>query len=146
MTSPIQRRATNALTSLRALPLALALTLFLGAFGVSLPAQALSPIIDLTDQPVPGDMTLSKVKQGIQRGAAQRNWILKDQGNNAFEATLFNRKYVVKVKITYNRSSYSISYISSQNMKAQNGKIHRKYNGWVRNLSNDIQRALYELS
>lgn len=117
-----------------------------GALLLSLPASALSPIIDLEDQPVPDGLTLKQVKTAIQRGAAVRKWIAKSQGPNEFEVTLFNRKYVVKVKITYSTESYSITYVSSQNMKAQNGRIHRKYNGWVSNLNNDIQRALYEVS
>lgn len=116
------------------------------ALLLSVPASALSPIIDLEDQPIPDGLTLDQVKKAIKRGAAVRKWIPKEEGPNAFEATLFNRKYVVKVKITYSRNSYSITYVSSQNMKAQNGRIHRKYNGWVSNLNNDIQRALYEVS
>lgn len=117
-----------------------------GALLLSLPASALQPIIDLEDQVVPDGLTLKQVKAAIQRGAAVRKWIAKEKGPNEFEVTLFNRKYVVKVKITYSTNSYSITYLSSQNMKAQNGRIHRKYNGWVSNLNNDIQRALYEVS
>ncbi|MEM1434031.1 MAG: hypothetical protein AAGG11_08265 [Pseudomonadota bacterium] len=117
-----------------------------GALLLSLPASALQPIIDLEDQIVPDGLSLKQVKTAIKRGAAVRKWIAKEKGPNAFEVTLFNRKYVVKVKITYSANSYSITYVSSQNMKAQNGRIHRKYNGWVSNLNNDIQRALYEVS
>ena len=117
-----------------------------GALMLSLPASALQPIQDLIDQPVPDGLTLAQVKNAIKQGAAVRKWIAKEKGPNEFEVTLFNRGFVVVVNITYSRSSYSITYVSSQNLKAQNGRIHRKYNGWVSNLNNDIQRALYEVS
>ena len=113
---------------------------------LALPAHALQPIIDLEDQPIPDGLSMSQIKTAIKRGAAVRKWIPKEAGNNAFDITLFNRGFVVKVKLTYTQNSYSITYVSSQGLKAQNGQIHRKYNGWVSNLNNDIQRAMYEVS
>ena len=114
--------------------------------GFALPAQALQPIIDLEDQPIPDGLSMDQIRKAIKRGSAVRKWIPKQQGSNAYEITLFNRGFVVKVKLTYSQNSYSITYVSSQGLKAQGGRIHRKYNGWVSNLNNDIQRALYEVS
>ena len=116
------------------------------ALVLAMPAQALQPIIDLEDQPIPDGLSMKQIKSAIKRGAAVRKWIAKEQGSNAYEITLFNRGFVVKVKLTYSQNSYSITYVSSQGLKAQNGRIHRKYNGWVSNLNNDIQRAMYEVS
>ncbi|MEM6710305.1 MAG: hypothetical protein AAF648_16105 [Pseudomonadota bacterium] len=123
----------------------LSATLLLGALSLSLPAHALAPIIDLEDQPIPDNLSLEQIKRGIRMGALNKGWVVKDAGSNAFEATLFVRKHVVKVKIAWTRSDYAITYISSQNMKAREGQIHRKYNGWVTNLNNNIQRELYSI-
>ncbi|MBF5602231.1 hypothetical protein HQI21_26760, partial [Escherichia coli] len=42
-------------------------------------------------------------------------------------------------KPTYTATYYNIKYDSSLNLQASDGKIHKNYNRWVRNLDKDIQ-------
>ena len=57
-------------------------------------------------------------------------------------ADLFIRSHEVSVDIAYTDSSYSITYVSSKNMKYKEKKntIHPKYNQWIRNLDAAIMR------
>ena len=49
------------------------------------------------------------------------------------------RNHVAEVRITYTATYYNIKYDSSLNLQASDGKIHKNYNRWVRNLDKDIQ-------
>jgi hypothetical protein len=53
-------------------------------------------------------------------------------------------KHYIEVEIAYNAKAYSISYRNSKNMRynAAEKTIHKRYNSWVTNLSNDVQFCL----
>ncbi len=95
---------------------------------------------------IPSGVTTAEVKQAIKDAGAMRNWILKDIGNNTYEATYIARGHSVKVNITYDRDSYDISYVSSTAMDYNpgTGTIHRNYNRWVNNLKHDIDIGLLQ--
>ncbi|MFK7914341.1 MAG: hypothetical protein AB8B93_10540 [Pseudomonadales bacterium] len=116
--------------------------LLFGALTFGTAAHALQAIQDIADSPVPAGLSTTQVKKAMIRAGARRNWIVRESGAGALEATLHNRKHMVKVDIQYNRKSYSITYKASANMKYKGGLIHKKYNAWVRNLDQDIQREL----
>ncbi|WP_345796992.1 hypothetical protein [Castellaniella sp. MT123] len=86
--------------------------------------------------------SLTVVKDAIIQGGLDRQWIMKQVSPGIIDGKLLTRDHEVQVRITYSTSSYEINYVSSRNMKAANGKIHRKYGQWVRNLDIDIQRRL----
>ncbi|NEN67729.1 hypothetical protein G3W52_27560, partial [Escherichia coli] len=71
-----------------------------------------------------------------------RQWIMSDAGPGVIKGKLQNRDHVADIKINYSATSYSIVYVSSINLMAANGKIHRNYNRWVHNLDKDIQVTL----
>lgn len=106
------------------------------------PALALKPIETVNDAPIPEGFTASQVQKLIMAAGAERGWIIKPAGAGELEGTLLIRSHVVKVRIPYSTSSYSIQYKDSTNMKYKDGKIHRNYNTWVLNLNGDIQRTL----
>ncbi|PLC73172.1 LptM family lipoprotein [Klebsiella quasipneumoniae] len=86
--------------------------------------------------------TEAQVKDAIIKAGAQRQWIMSDAGPGAIKGKLQNRDHVADIKINYSATSYSIVYVSSINLMAANGKIHRNYNRWVHNLDKDIQVTL----
>ncbi|MEQ0536242.1 hypothetical protein [Klebsiella sp. JB_Kp004] len=86
--------------------------------------------------------TESQVKDAIIKAGAQRQWIMSDAGPGVIKGKLQNRDHVADIKINYSATSYSIVYVSSINLMAANGKIHRNYNRWVHNLDKDIQVTL----
>lgn len=86
--------------------------------------------------------TEAQVKDAIIKAGAQRQWIMSDAGPGVIKGKLQNRDHVADIKINYSATSYSIVYVSSINIMAANGKIHRNYNRWVHNLDKDIQVTL----
>ncbi len=52
------------------------------------------------------------------------------------------RDHTVKVRIDCTDHDYHVNYVDSINMKAGNGRIHRKHASWVRNLEHDIDALL----
>ena len=86
--------------------------------------------------------TEAQVKDAIIKAGAQRQWIMSDAGPGVIKGKLQNRDHVADIKINYSATSYSIVYVSSINLMAANGKIHRNYNRWVQNLDKDIQVTL----
>lgn len=86
--------------------------------------------------------TEAQVKDAIIKAGAQRQWIMSDAGPGVIKGKWQNRDHVADIKINYSATSYSIVYVSSINLMAANGKIHRNYNRWVHNLDKDIQVTL----
>jgi len=57
-------------------------------------------------------------------------------------ASLYLREHVAIVDITYTKKAYNIKYKNSQNLSYDGTNIHSNYNGWVQNLSRQIQAQL----
>ena len=95
---------------------------------------------------IPASVSTAEVNQAIKDAAAKRDWILKDLGNRTYEATYVARGHSIKVKLTYDKDSYDITYLNSTGMEynAAEGTIHRNYNRWVNNLKHDIDLGLLQ--
>lgn len=104
----------------------------------------LQPIYNYQKENIPEGLSLAQVKQSIIEAAENRDWTIKVINPHQLEATHSSRQHKAIVNILYSDSSYSIFYHGSENLNANNGKIHRKYNQWVRNLNADIQKKLNE--
>lgn len=90
--------------------------------------------------------TEAQVKSAILKAGVQRDWIMNEAGPGVIKARQQNRQHVAEVRINYSASSYTISYVSSQGLRANGSKIHRSYNRWVNNLDKDIQINLTRAS
>ena len=90
--------------------------------------------------------TEAQVKSAILKAGVQRDWIMNEAGPGVIKARQQNRQHVAEVRINYSASSYTITYESSQGLRARGGKIHRTYNRWVNNLDKDIQLNLTRAS
>ncbi|MFK3704260.1 hypothetical protein EDF73_104337 [Raoultella sp. BIGb0138] len=81
----------------------------------------------------------AQVKQAILRAGVQRQWIMSETAPGTIAARQQARDHVAEVRINYSATGYSIHYVSSSNLMASDGKIHKNYNRWVHNLDKDIQ-------
>lgn len=87
-------------------------------------------------------VSVSKMRQTIIDAATKRGWAVTEKKKGVLTATLVVRSHTVVVDIPYSSSGYEINYVSSINMNAENGTIHNKYNHWVNNLYQDVNREL----
>ena len=93
--------------------------------------------------------SLSEVQALIVQGCTEREWIPIVVGDAVVTCEILVRgKHFVKVEIPFTTTDYSIFYLDSDNMDYNPSKqsIHRKYNGWVANLSHVIDRQFREAS
>ncbi|WP_318357036.1 hypothetical protein [Enterobacter sp.] len=83
--------------------------------------------------------TESQVRNAILKAGAERKWAMNDAGKGVIVARQQARDHMAEVRVSYSASNYSITYASSTNLEAANGKINKNYNRWVHNLDKDIQ-------
>ncbi|WP_159650967.1 hypothetical protein [Vibrio atypicus] len=100
------------------------------------------PVMNIEDTPVAYNLQNKQVKAAIMQAAMDRGWVVEEVGPNELNAKLLVRDHFAEVKIPFNEKFYSIIYLNSENLKADDGKIHRNYNRWVNNLNVDIKRKL----
>ncbi|KAB7895542.1 hypothetical protein ASE93_15715 [Serratia sp. Leaf50] len=121
--------------SMLLLPVLVCTTLLTGCINHTAPIRNVSEAISTTH-------TSEQVKKAILVAGAQRGWQMTAPQNGLILATLTPRNHVAKVKITYTAINYNIQYVSSENLNAEGGKIHKNYNRWVANLDQDIKAQL----
>ncbi len=120
---------------------------------VSSPLLAAPKVVNLVDVPIPATLdgsSLSKddIRKAIIAAAKERDWIPvvnpQNRDSSIIASILVRGRHYVEVDITFSRTSYSITYRNSREMKYNPEKqtIHRKYNQWVNLLSNSIQTEL----
>ena len=80
------------------------------------------------------------MKEVVVAAAHGKMWMPEERGDNTVRCTLDVRGHQVVVDVVFTDTSFSIRYISSQNMDydAATRRINRKYNQWVRNLRREI--------
>ena len=104
---------------------------------------------DVINEPVgvTGDkqVTLHDVEKAIVRAGAGLGWQMRPVDPGVMEGTLYLRKHVAVVNITYDTRTFSIKYKDSTNLNYDGTNIHSNYNGWIENLSRGIQTQLLNL-
>jgi hypothetical protein len=95
---------------------------------------------------VPSGLSAKDVSKAIRSGIVSRGWVVAKDENGKIDAVLNVRKHEVKVNIGYDAKQVKITYLSSENLdySEKNGerRIHKKYNQWIDNMVQDIQRQL----
>jgi len=86
--------------------------------------------------------TATQVRSAIITAGTSLGWSVKDAGSGKLEGTLHLREHTAVVEIPYSATHYSITYKSSENLQAADGKIHKNYNGWVQNLDRAIRTEI----
>jgi len=130
----------------KAITVALTLSLALAA-GV---AQARSAVLLIeparVELAVGANQNAEAVKDVIIAGGAERGWsvVTSDPGRVRLKYDKHNGKHEVVVDITYDARGYQLRYVSSFNMKYENGPngqlIHPFYNKWVEGLMQAIAK------
>jgi hypothetical protein len=95
--------------------------------------------VDNIKSTVSAGHTEADVKRAILAAGMQNRWVMNAAAPGVIKARLQTRGHVAEARINYNTTSYSITYDSSLNLMASDGKIHKNYNRWVRNLDQAIQ-------
>jgi hypothetical protein len=117
-------------------------------------SNAATPIQDVIDAPVPirpdgGRYSIEDVRAAIIKGSQTQLWTAEIAGDRTIRAKLnVKNKHFAIVEIPYSVSSYSIIYISSENLDYNPTRrtIHRNYNKWVLQLSTLIKRQFQSIS
>lgn len=83
-----------------------------------------------------------QVKTAILEAGLARKWVMTPAGPGVINGRLAQREHSADIRINYTSTNYSINYVTSQNLMAGGGQIHRNYNRWITNLDQDIQLRL----
>ena len=119
--------------------------LFLSALFLTTGCMRTAPVQDYNNIPFPAVsniLTKVKVEDAIVRAGAGLGWEITRVSEGQMQGTLHLRTHVAKVDILYTNNTYSIRYRDSTNLKFNDGKIHKNYNGWVQNLKTAINKEL----
>ncbi len=90
-------------------------------------------------------VSASQVRSAIITAGTSLGWSIKDAGPGRLEGTLHLREHTAVVEIPYGAARYGITYKSSENLQAGDGKIHKNYNGWIQNLDRAIRTEISRL-
>ncbi len=99
-------------------------------------------LIQNVNQTVSQNYSDKQMQQAITAAGASYNWVITPAGPGVMNGHLSQRTHSADIRVTYTANSYQIQYVSSQNLRAGSGKIHRNYNRWINNLSQGIQTRL----
>ena len=124
------------------LPLLVAFALTLTIIGCRA-----NPVYNVEAAPITitGKHSSKDVEKAIIRAGASLGWGMKKVGKGHMVGTLYIRKHVAIVDITFDDKTYSIKYKDSQNLDYDGTNIHSNYNGWVQNLNRNIQTQFQTL-
>lgn len=110
-----------------------------GCFG------RVQPVYNVESAQVPLKLqtgSLDRVASAIRTAAVNRGWAVEEVSPGLMKATQRSRSHVAVINIRYSNTTYSIEYVSSQDLLYENGQIHRNYNKWIHILEDDINKEL----
>ncbi len=84
------------------------------------------------------------VYKAIKKAGVSLGWIVSKVKDGEAKATINLRTHQAVVRINYDKTNYSITYVNSINLRydASNNTIHSNYNGWIQNLEKAINVQL----
>lgn len=104
------------------------------------------PVTNIENASVVFDLPSSSVKKAILEAGISRDWIMSITAPGVIRAEQIVRSHKAVIEITFDKKTYSINYVDSIDLKYKDGKIHRNYNRWIRNLEVDINQNLARLA
>ncbi len=120
------------------------LSVVLGTALLAVAACSTSKPIASYSGAIPASLTHEQVAEVIINAGNGRDWVMKRIDDNTISATYMARSHRVVCNVVFDSVSYKIEYVSSVNMEAKDGSIHRNYNRWANNLRHDIEIALLQ--
>ncbi len=124
---------------MRILPIFFVLVIVLGG------CTRTQPVYNVTDRAFPEaakNLSMTEIGNAIIASPRSRGWALQKVSPGVIEGEIKLRKHYAKITINYNKTNYSIKYLSSRNLMATGSEIHRNYNKWIRNLEDDIWQSV----
>jgi hypothetical protein len=104
------------------------------------------PIYDIANSPISVSVdhkyTQEKVGEIITQAALSKGWLVEKVKPGVLRATIKWKEFSAVSSIHYSKTDYSIQLVSSDNLDQKDGKIHHKYNEYVKALQNDIDKNL----
>jgi hypothetical protein len=79
------------------------------------------------------------VKVAVQRALSQHSWVIESEDAAGLVARLNHRKGMVRVRIVYDVSQATISYVDSQDLNFDGGGRSDEYEKWMRNLVDSLR-------
>jgi hypothetical protein len=80
------------------------------------------------------------VKVALQRALSQHSWVIEqEEGPGSLVARINHRKGLVRVRITWDVSQATITYVESQGLDIDPGGRSAEYEKWMRNLVDSIR-------
>lgn len=86
------------------------------------------------------------IARSIIETAYKRGWICQKTQYNKIVCHCKRRNHQATIEILFSNHDFSINHVSTNNMKSENGKIHPKFNKWVRLLEKEIYQNLDNLN
>lgn len=117
------------------------LALLVAAVLITGCASRTAPIQNVS-QTVAQSYSDQQMQRAIVEAGAANHWVISPAGPGVMNGLLAERGHTANIRITYTANSYRIDYVSSTNLKADSGQIHRNYNRWIQNLNQGIQTRL----
>lgn len=103
-------------------------------------------MLELGDVAVPRATTADAVRSAFITAGFSRGWIFTDTGAGKLKGELKDPQlFTVTVEVAYSATSYRISYVDSTGLDytpGAPGRIHSRYNRWMRYLNKDVQGVL----
>ena len=118
------------------------LPLLLAAAGCN-HTEAIQDVRDATLPAGADGLSRDAIGRKLAEAASRARWHVDRAGPTQILATYDAGRHSATVAISWTERTYSISLVSSENLKEQGGQIHRAYNGWVRGLEREIDNVLY---
>jgi hypothetical protein len=111
---------------------------------VALAGCRTAPIYNPSGVPLtpPPNATQQQIGNAIKHAGSRLGWTMTDQGPGEILAVLQERNRRAEVLISYDKSSFSINYRDSANLKVDGDTIHKRYNAWVEKLEATIQKQV----
>lgn len=90
-----------------------------------------------------GGITHEELKKIILLSLAERGWLLSDEKENLVAARHVRGSFIAAINITISKNHYTIEMDPvNTTLKSDEGRVHRRYNKWIRQLDADIQRRI----
>lgn len=106
-----------------------------------------TPVKNISSEYIPTQvngeyLTQTQIQQAIVAAAQKKKWRPRIIKPGLIMASLNVRSHSATVLIPYTEKSYSIEYKNSDNLKYNDGNIHKSYNRWVSSLAREIENQL----
>jgi len=104
-------------------------------------------VTNVADHPILASgakLTEDAIRKNIILAGLKRHWHMADDGPGQLKAVQESANQSATVSITYTTTSYSIKLLDSTGLDQKGDDIDRRYNGWIRYLTQDIDDQLSE--